>query len=89
MTGFGNEFIYARRRRASTICLTTRSNVVGLRVTVQLTDTVMGAQLWVDTHERVLDADKVFDIQDDLVEHLIQGLQKAGMSIDSAGSDHH
>ena len=42
-----------------------------LRLTVQLTDTIIGAQLWVETYERVLDADRIFDIQDDLVARIV------------------
>jgi len=42
-----------------------------LRLTVQLTDTITGAQLWVETYERVLDADRIFDIQDDLVARIV------------------
>jgi serine/threonine protein kinase len=42
-----------------------------LRITVQLTDTVTEAQLWVETYERTFDADKIFDIQDDLVVRIV------------------
>ena len=42
-----------------------------LRVTVQLTDTITGAQLWVETYERTFDPDKIFDIQDDLVVRIV------------------
>ena len=42
-----------------------------LRVTVQLTDTITEAQLWVETYERTLDPDKIFDIQDDLVVRIV------------------
>ena len=42
-----------------------------LRVTVQLTDTITQAQLWVETYERPFDADKIFDIQDDLVVRIV------------------
>jgi TolB-like protein len=42
-----------------------------LRVTVQLTDTITAAQLWVETYERTLDPDKIFDIQDDLVLRIV------------------
>jgi serine/threonine protein kinase len=42
-----------------------------LRVTVQLTDTMTGAQLWVETYERAFDPDKIFDIQDDLVVRIV------------------
>jgi adenylate cyclase len=42
-----------------------------LRVTVQLTDTITAAQLWVETYERTLDPDKIFDIQDDLVVRIV------------------
>ena len=35
-----------------------------LRVTVQLTDTITQAQLWVETYERTFDPDKIFDIPD-------------------------
>jgi len=34
-----------------------------LRVTVQLTDTITEAQLWVEAYERTFDPDKIFDIQ--------------------------
>ena len=42
-----------------------------LRVTVQLTDTITEAQLWVETYERTFDPDKIFDIQDDLVVRIV------------------
>ena len=42
-----------------------------LRVTVQLTDTITEAQLWVDTYERTFDPDRIFDIQDDLVVRIV------------------
>ena len=42
-----------------------------LRVTVQLTDTITEAQLWVETYERTIDPDKIFDIQDDLVVRIV------------------
>ncbi len=42
-----------------------------LRVTVQLTDTTTGAQLWGETYERAFDPDKIFDLQDDLVPRIV------------------
>jgi TolB-like protein len=42
-----------------------------LRLTVQLTDTITKAQLWVETYERTFVPDKIFDIQDDLVVRIV------------------
>jgi TolB-like protein len=42
-----------------------------LRVTVQLSDTTTGAQLWVDTYERAFSAERIFELQDDLVPRIV------------------
>ena len=42
-----------------------------LRVSVQLSETSTGAQLWADTYERSFSADSLFEVQDDLVRHIV------------------
>jgi len=42
-----------------------------LRLTVQLVDTVSGANLWAETYERHFSPDTLFDIQDDLVPRIV------------------
>ena len=42
-----------------------------LRVTVQLSDTTTGAQLWVETYERAFNAGTIFELQDDLVPRIV------------------
>ena len=42
-----------------------------LRVTVQLVDAVTGAHLWAKTYERTFSADTLFELQDDIVPHIV------------------
>jgi TolB-like protein len=42
-----------------------------LRITVQLSDTVVGTQLWAQTYERKFSPDGIFEIQDDLVPRIV------------------
>jgi TolB-like protein len=42
-----------------------------LRISVQLSETTTGARLWADSYERSFTADALFDVQDDLVRHIV------------------
>ena len=42
-----------------------------LRVTVQLADTISGAQLWAETYEREFTPQSIFELQDDLVPRIV------------------
>ena len=42
-----------------------------LRISVQLVDATSGAHLWAETYDRVFNPEAVFELQDDLVPHIV------------------
>ncbi len=55
-----------------------------LRVTAQLLDTHSGAHLWADAYDRDLDRMEVFDVQDDIVQHVVAAIADAHGAISRA-----
>ena len=48
-----------------------------LRVSVQLVDTISGAQLWAETYDRPFQPEKIFALQDDLVPGIVASVADA------------